>query len=262
MRKRDLAVVTGASSGIGFELARCAAQDGCDVVLVADEHEIRTAAAALEDGGSDVTAIEADLGTEHGVAVLWQELADRHVDYFAANAGRGLGGAFLDQDWEEIEAVIHTNVTGSTALLHRATKKMRDQGEGRILITGAIAGEVPGAFRAVYNATTAYLDTLSWGIREELKDDGVTVTCLMPGPTDTEFFDRAQMDDTPVGQYHGKADPAKVARAGWDAMKRGSSGVTPGFMNKLQRQLTGVIPDTVLARVHRNLAEPRGAGNG
>src|SRR6056297_984334 len=157
MRKRDLAVVTGASSGIGFELARCAAQDGCDVVLVADEPEIRTAAAALEDGGSDMTAIEADLGTEHGVAILW----------------------------EEIEAVIHTNVTGSTALLHRAAKKMRDQGEGRILITGAIAGEVPGAFRAVYNATTAYLDTLSWGIREELKDDGVTVTCLMPGPTDT-----------------------------------------------------------------------------
>lgn len=261
MSGRKLAVITGASSGIGFELARCAVRDGCDVVIAADEPEIVAAAEALRDGGGEVTAVQADLGTESGVARLWEALGARRIDYFAANAGRGLGHAFLEQDWDEIEAVVHTNVTGTTALAQRAARSMRGQGEGRILITGSVAGEMPGAFQAVYNATKAYLDTFSWGIREELKDHGVTVTCLMPGPTDTEFFERAHMEDTPVGEDESKDDPERVARAGWAAMKRGTSGVTPGFMNKMQRQLSGVIPDTVLARMHRKLAEPEGARN-
>ncbi len=131
------------------------------------------------------------------------------------------------------------------------------RGSGRILITGSLAGVIPGSHQAVYNATKAYLDTLSWGIREELKDSGVTVTCLMPGPTDTEFFDRAGMQDTPVGQDDGKDDPAMVARQGYKAMLRGSSGVTTGFMNKVQTTFAGVIPDSVLAKMHRDMAEPK-----
>ena len=202
--------------------------------------------------------MEADLATEAGIVRLWHSIEHREVDYLLANAGRGLGHAFLDQEWDDIEAVIQTNVTGTTALLHRTVRKMRDQGRGRILIVGSIAGLIAGSFQAVYNATKAYLDTLSWAIREELDDTGVTVTCLMPGPTDTEFFHRADMDQTPVGQDGGKADPADVARTGYRAMLRGSSGVTAGFMNKVQAALAGVVPDSVLSAMHRRMAEPDG----
>jgi short-subunit dehydrogenase len=139
---------------------------------------------------------------------------------------------------------------------------MRAAGQGRILITGSLAGMIPGSYQAVYNATKAYLDTLSWGVREELRDSGVTVTCLMPGPVDTEFFERAHMETTPVGQDPSKADPAEVAQAGYDAMKRGVSGVSPGFATKMQSALSGVVPDEILARMHRQMAEPEEYRNG
>jgi uncharacterized protein len=255
----NLAVVTGASSGIGLELARCAAQDGCELVIVSNEPEIEAAAQELRGRGASVTALVADLGSERGTDMLAQALEERDVDYLMANAGRGLGHGFLDQDWQDIEAVIGVNVTGTTDLLHRMARRMHARGQGRILITGSIAGFMPGSFQAVYNATKAYLDTLSWGIRDELKETAVTVTCLMPGPTDTEFFERAQMQATPVGKDDGKDDPAMVAREGYAAMKRGASGVTTGFRNKLQRLLSGVVPDSVLADMHRKLAEPEGA---
>ena len=262
MATRKLAVVTGASTGIGLELARCASEDGCDLIVAADESGIDAAAETLRGRGGKVEAVTADLGTEHGVEALWSAIAGRRIDYLMANAGRGLGDDFLSQDWDEIEAVIHTNVTGTTALLHRAVHAMRAQGAGRILITGSIAGMIPGSYQAVYNATKAYLDTLSWGIRDELHDSGVTVTCLMPGPTDTAFFDRAHMEDTPVGRDDGKDDPAMVAREGYAAMLKGASGVTTGFMNKVQEALSGVVPDAILARMHRNMAQPEGSDHG
>ncbi|RVV97778.1 SDR family NAD(P)-dependent oxidoreductase [Mesobaculum littorinae] len=255
---KPFAVITGASTGIGLELAECAAEDGCDLLICADEDAIETAAATLRQTGATVETVKADLATEHGVAALFDAIGGRRIDFFCANAGRGLGDAFLDQDLDEIEKVIHLNVTGTTACLHRAVHKMRPQGTGRILITGSVAGNIPGSFQAVYNASKAYLDTLSWGIRSELEGSGVTVTCLMPGPTETEFFDRAHMQDTPVGKDDGKDDAAMVARTGWKAMKKGSSGVTAGFMNKVQTQLSGIVPDSILARMHRNMAEPEG----
>lgn len=262
MADRTLAVITGASSGIGLELARCAAADGCDLVIVADEPRIETAATDLRQQGVDVTAIIADLGTKHGLDTLWDAIRDRNVDYLMANAGRGLGHAFLQQDLGDIETVIHVNVTGTTSLLHRMVPKMRRAGRGRILITGSIAGLIPGSYQAVYNATKAYLDTLSWGIRDELTDSGVTVTCLMPGPTETEFFERAGMEETPVGRDGGKDDAAMVARQGYRAMLKGSSGVTTGFMNKVQATFAGVIPDRVLAKMHRDMAQPEDETHG
>ncbi len=257
MAGRKLAVVTGASAGIGLELAHCAADDGCDLIVAADEDAIETAAATLRQKGVQVEPVKVDLGTEHGVDALWDRLKGRPVDYLMANAGRGLGDAFLAQDWDEIEAMMHVNITGTTSLVHRMAQRMRSESRGRILITGSIAGLMPGSYQAVYNATKAYLDTLSWGIRDELEGSGVTVTCLMPGPTDTEFFSRARMQDTPVGKKD-KDDPAMVARTGYKAMLAGSSGVTSGFMNKVQATLAGVIPDSVLAKMHRDMAEPEG----
>ncbi len=257
MADRKLAVITGASTGIGLELAHCAADDDCDVVVTADEDAIETAAATLRQKNVRVETLTADLGTQEGVDALWDRIDGRRVDYLMANAGRGLGDAFLAQDWDEIEAMVHVNVTGTTSLVHRMARQMHAARHGRILIVGSIAGLMPGSHQAAYNATKAYLDTLSWGIRDELAGSGVTVTCLMPGPTDTEFFERAHMQDTPVGQKD-KDDPAMVARTGYQAMLAGRPGVTSGFMNKVQATLSGVIPDTILARMHREMAEPEG----
>lgn len=261
MAGRPLAVVTGASTGIGWELARLAAGEGCDLIVAANEPAIADTAAALRDRGGDIVAVDADLSTAHGVEALWSALAGRRPDYVMANAGIGLGDAFLDQSPDRIEEVIHLNVTGTSAVVQRAARDMSAAGHGRILITGSLAGHIPGSYHAVYNASKAYLDTLALGIRTELEDAGVTVTCLMPGPVETEFFHRADMDDTPMGRSRSKADPAEVARAGWEALKAGRSGVTPGTMTKIQSALGGIVPDAVLARLHRGMAEPERSGD-
>jgi short-subunit dehydrogenase len=253
---RPLAVVTGASSGIGLELARCCVADGYDVVVCADEPEIATAAAELGQGGAAVETVQADRATGEGTERLLGAIGDRPVDALLANAGIGLGNAFLDQDLGEAERVVALNVTGTLALVHAIGRRMRARGEGRILITGSIAGFLPGSFQAVYNGTKAFLDSFSMALRNELEGSGVTVTCLMPGPTDTEFFARAGMLDTPIGRSDSKADPADVARQGYEAMKAGKSGIVTGFMNKVQTVFAGIIPDTVLAEMHRRTAEP------
>lgn len=251
-----LAVVTGASTGIGRELALLCARDGHDLVICADEPAIDDVAAEIAATGSRAEPLRADLTTEGGVETLVRHLGDRQVDYLLANAGVGLGDAFLDQDAGDIRRVIDLNVLGTTRLLHRLGRDMRARGRGRILVTGSIAGLIPGSYQAVYNATKAYLDSLCYALRNELKGEGVSVTCLMPGPTETEFFDRAEMQDTPIGRDDDKDDPAEVARAGYDAMMKGRSGVVTGFMNKVQATFSGLIPDEVLARMHRRMAEP------
>ncbi|MCF7701903.1 SDR family NAD(P)-dependent oxidoreductase [Loktanella sp. M215] len=259
MSTAQLAVVTGASTGIGLELAKRFALYGHDLIVCANESRIVEVAEQLRTQ-VNVEVVEADTGTRAGIDALWSAIGDRDVDYLCANAGIGLGHAFLEQDWDDVKPVIDLNVAGTTALLHRTIRKMRQRGEGRILITGSIAGLMPGSFQAVYNATKAYLDNLSWALRNEVQDTGITVTCLMPGPTDTEFFSRAGMEDTPVGQSDGKADPAAVAKAGYDAMMRGSSGVTPGMMNKIQAAMANILPDSVMAQLHRRMAEPNSGG--
>lgn len=251
----EFAIVTGASTGIGWELASICADAGHRLLLVANEPEVDEAARQLRREGAEVDALRADLGTPEGLEELMTRVDGAQVDQLFANAGIGLGDAFLDQDLSDIRRVMALNVAGTTELLHRAGRKMVGQGSGRILVTGSIAGLMPGSYQAVYNATKAYLDSLSYALRNELKDTGVSVTCLMPGPTETEFFERAGMEDTPVGSGD-KDDPAMVARQGYEAMMRGQSGVTTGFMNKVQATFAGIIPDTVLAQMHRRMAQP------
>jgi uncharacterized protein len=255
-----LAVVTGASTGIGFELARCCAEDGHALIICADEPGIHEAGEALRALGVPVETVQADLATAAGVAALWSAVRDRPVEVLIANAGRGLGGAFLDQELDQALRVVLLNVTGTLMLLHRVGRQMRERNAGRILITGSTAGYMPGSFQAVYNGTKAFLDSFSVALGNELKDSAVTVTCLMPGPTDTEFFSRAGMEDTPVGQDDSKADPAKVARDGYEAMMKGENGVVSGFMNKVQAAFAGIIPETMLAQMHRRMAEPKRSG--
>ncbi len=253
---RPLAIVTGASTGIGHELAKLCAQDGYDLVVAADEDLIHQAAETFRSLGAGVTAVRADLATLDGVDTLYEAAGGRPVDALLANAGHGLGRAFLDQDFNEVTHVVNTNITGTIYLIQKVGSDMRARGQGRILIVGSVAGYMPGTFQAVYNGTKAFIDSFSFALRAELKDTGVSVTCLMPGPTDTEFFERADLMDTKVGQDPNKDDPADVARAGYDAMKRGDGDVVAGWKNKIQTTLANVTPSGILAEQHRKMTEP------
>jgi short-subunit dehydrogenase len=254
---RPLAVVTGASSGIGRELALECARHGFDLLVAADT-PLDAVVAELRAFGESVEAVQTDLSTARGVEEVYAALRGRSVDALLANAGHGLGRAFLDQDFAEARHVIDTNITGTIHLVQLVARDMVAAGAGRILITGSIAGFIPGTFQAVYNGTKAFIDSFSWALRNELKDSGVTVTCLMPGPTDTAFFARADMLDTKVAQ-EAKMDPAEVARVGYEAMIEGEGDVAAGFRNKLQAVLANLTPAALLAEQHRRLAKPGSA---
>lgn len=255
---RPLAVVTGASTGIGYELAKQCAMGGFDLLVAADEAAIHEATAQFRTLGVAADAVEADLSTTEGVDKLYAAARGRPVEALLANAGRGLGRAFLDQDFSQVRHVVDTNVTGTLYLVQKVGRDMRARGSGRILITGSIAGFMPGTYQAVYNGTKAFLDSFSFALRAELKDSGVTVTCLMPGATETEFFERADMMDTKVGTEK-KADPADVAVTGFKAMMAGEGDVVTGWMNKLRTAIASVTPAGMLAEQHRSMAEPGSA---
>ena len=257
---RPLAIVTGASSGIGYELALLAAQEGYDLVAAADT-SLDEMVSAAEAMGANVTSLQVDLATGEGVDEVCNALAGRVPAALMANAGHGLGRAFLDQEFEEVQHVIDTNITGTLYLIQKVARSMVDRGEGRILITGSIAGFMPGSFQAVYNGSKAFIDSFALALRNEIKDTGVTVTCLMPGVTDTQFFERADLMDTAVGAQEDKAHPAEVAKIGFDAMLKGEADVVAGLKNKLQVAMAGIIPKEVLAEQHRKMAQPGSAKN-
>src|ERR671921_1655056 len=179
MSSPKLAIVTGASSGIGLELAKCAAEDGYDLILAADTPFVE-AAPALKAFGVGVQQVEADLATQEGVQQLLATVADRPVDVLVANAGHGLGHGFLDQSPDEWMHIINTNITGTLLLIQPIVQRMVERGEGKVLITGSIAGHLAGSFQAVYNGSKAFIDSFSAALGNEIKGSGVTVTCLKP----------------------------------------------------------------------------------
>ncbi|HEX4693446.1 SDR family NAD(P)-dependent oxidoreductase [Sphingomonas sp.] len=253
------AIITGASTGIGRELAKLAAADGYDLLLAADTPFVDNAG---ELPGNAQT-LETDLSTFEGVDRLIEAAGGRQIDLLCANAGHGLGRGFLEQAVAEWRHVIDTNVTGTTYLLQKVLKQMVAQGEGKVLVTGSIAGWMPGSFQAVYNGTKAFVDNFTAALRNELKEhEGITITTLEPGPVETEFFKRADMMDTSVGQSDSKSDPADVAKDGWDALMAGKDTIISGWKNKLQVAAAGVMPQSVPAEIHRKMAEPGSADKG
>jgi len=250
-----LAVVTGASSGIGYELAKCCARENFDLIVCAEDAALEKAAADFRSMGCNTEAVRADLASQAGVAQLWKAIAGRSVDLLCANAGKGLGKGFLDQELDQVQNLIDLNIGGTISLIHKVGRQMRDDGSGRILITGSIAGQIPGSFQAVYNGSKAFLDSFSFALGNELRESGVTVTCLMPGPTDTDFFREAGLEDTRVGAGK-KQDPKEVAQAAFAAAMNGEASVVPGFMNKVQSVFADLLPDTTLAEMHRRMAKP------
>ena len=255
---KPLAVVTGASSGIGLELAKQFATNGFDLIVNAEDAALTTAAEDLRGADADVRAVRADLTTYAGVEELYAAVlaVGRPVNAAALNAGVGQGGAFVDTELADELRIIDLNVTATVHLAKRLIRDMVAQGDGRVLFTSSIAATMPGSFQAVYNASKSFVQSFAEALQNELKDTPVTVTSLMPGPTDTNFFRRADMEDTRVGQSR-KDDPAKVAKQGFDALMAGEDKVLASSVKtKVQGIANKVLPDKLKAASHRKMAEP------
>ncbi|HEY1855200.1 MAG TPA: SDR family NAD(P)-dependent oxidoreductase [Solirubrobacterales bacterium] len=265
---RPLAVVTGASTGIGYELAKVFGEEGFDLVIAAQDDELDAAARQLRETDAGVSAHRVDLATEAGVVELHRRIEGigRPVAALALNAGRGAGGAFATETKlaDELE-IVDLNVRSTVHLAKLVLPDMVERDEGRILFTSSVAATIPGAFQAVYNASKSFVQSFALALLNELKNTEVSVTALMPGPTDTEFFEVAEMDaegkNTAVGTED-KDDPAEVARQGFDALMAGKERVVGGsWKNKAQVAVGGLVPDRVKAEMHRKMAEP-GTGDG
>ena len=263
--QKQFAVVTGASSGIGLELARQFVEHDFDVLITAENAELDAAKAELAAGGASVLAVRTDLSTAEGVEELASAImaSGRPVDAIAINAGVGNGGAFVDIPWADEERLIGLNVASTVHLAKRVLPSMIIRGSGRVLFTASVASTMPGPYYATYAASVAAL-LVVWGVRRsfaealryEVKDRGVTVTALMPGPTDTEFFDRAGMQDTPVYDAP-KDDPADVAKDGFEALMAGKDHVVAGSRkNSLQTAGGKLLSETAKAAVHAKMTEP------
>lgn len=259
---RPLAVVTGASNGIGYELAKQFAQNGFDLLITATGPSINEAAQSFEALGAKVKTVQADLATYDGVESLYSKIKEtgKPVDAIAINAGVGVGGEFSHgTDLKDELNLINLNVVSSVHLAKRVVKDMVEQGKGRVLFTSSIAALMPGPFEAVYAASKAFIHSFAEGLRNELKNRGVTVTSLMPGPTDTNFFHRAGMDDTQAGSSQ-KDDPAEVAKQGFEALMSGKDSVVAGSLKtKIQGAVGKAMPDALAAKQHRQLTEPGSA---
>ncbi|OLE28425.1 MAG: oxidoreductase [Actinobacteria bacterium 13_1_20CM_3_71_11] len=256
--ERPVAVVTGASSGIGYELAKQFAEHGYDLVIAAEDAGVARAAQDIQALGATVESVQADLATWDGVERLWNTATagGRHPESVAINAGIGSGGEFTDTDLRTELRLVDLNCVSVVHLAKLAAREMAPRGGGRILITSSIAATMPGPYEAVYAASKAFDLSFAEALRHELKDHGVTVTALMPGPTDTEFFERADLTDTKLGQAK-KDDPAEVARDGFEALMAGKDKVVAGSVkNKVQATTARAMPDPAKAAMHGKLSEP------
>lgn len=256
--RRPTSLVTGASSGIGLALAHELAGRGYDLVLCAEDDALAAAAAGLPDG-TDVTTVVADLATFEGVEELVAAVATTPLDVLALNAGVGLGGRFVETALADHLRLVHLDVVSLVHLAHRLLPRMLARRSGRVLVTSSVAATMPGPYYATYAASKAFAQSFTQALRSELHGTGVTLTALQPGPTDTEFFERAGMEQTIAGRGS-KSDPADVARAGLDALLAGEDHVVVGLMGKSQAAMSRVLPERAAAAVHGAFAKPRDEG--
>lgn len=258
---RPLAVITGASSGIGYELAKQFAQNGFDLLVTSTGSSIDEAAQAFKSLGAKVETLQVDLATYKGVETLYSQIkaTGQPLEAIAINAGVGVNGAFIQNNLQDELNLINLNVVSSVHLAKRVVKDMVDRGSGKVLFTSSIAALMPGPFYAVYAASKAFLHSFSQGLRNELKDTGVSVTALLPGPTDTNFFEQAGMEDTKTGASP-KDDPVLVAKQGFEALMAGKDEIIAGsLITKVMASVGKVLPETVKAELHGQLTKPESA---
>jgi short-subunit dehydrogenase len=258
---KPIALITGASSGIGLELAKQFAENGHDLIVVAEDPEgLDSAALMLRELGARVDAIEADLADHGGARRVFDEVQrlGRDIDVLVNNAGVGVYGKFIETDLEEEVSMIHLNTIAYVQLTKLFAPRMVQRGAGRILMTASVASKMPVPYLTVYGATKAFVYEFAQGLREELKESGVTVTALLPGPTDTNFFDRAHAQDSKIVDEK-LTDPADVARAGFEAVMKGEDRVIVPLKYKLQTAMNQVVPDAMVAKQARKKHEPKDA---
>src|SRR5215218_3347282 len=259
---RPLALVTGASTGIGLELAKQFAEHGFDLVVAAENVELDDAVEELRGYGGAVAPVSVDLTRRSDVERLVAAVrgSGRTLDAAALNAGVGHGGRFAETDLEAELGIVQLNCASTVHLAKAVVQDMVARGEGRILFTSSVASQAPEPFQAVYGASKAFVQSLALALREELKDSGVSVTSLLPGPTETEFFDRAELTDTKLGASDKKDDPAQVARQGFEGLMKGEASVFAGSLaSKAMGRLSAVTPDSVATRMKRPMTEPGSA---
>lgn len=263
---RPLALVTGASSGIGFQLAKQFVGHGYDLLVAAEDAELESATRELQStNGVQVEAVRVDLSRSEGVEELIRQVsaAGRPVAAVALNAGIGMSGRFTDTDLQQELRLVDLNCRSTVHLAKHVLRDMVARGNGRVLITSSIASTMPAAYEAVYSASKAFTQSFALALRKELADTGITVTSLMPGPTDTEFWDRSQATDTRLGASDSKDSAADVARMGFDAMMQGKERVVASSIStKLQGRLSRSMPDSLKAALHARQAEPGSADSG
>lgn len=244
-------LITGGSSGIGKELARLFAVDGYNLILVArDERALENTAAELMQHNVHVHTISKDLSKMEEAKALCDEVNARgwQVDVLVNDAGQGVYGLFKENDLERELDIVHLNICATVILTKHFVREMAARGEGKILNLGSVAGKLPGPWQAVYHATKAFVLSFTTAVREEMKDSGITFTALMPGVTDTDFFNKAGMNDSQVVQdKEAMADPADVAKDGYEALMAGEDRIISGFKNKVQVSAANLMPDSSVA---------------
>lgn len=258
MAQAELALITGASSGIGFELARQFAAHGYDLVVAAEDDAILGVPDRLSQYGCAVQPVQVDLRDPDGVEHLYRSAVEgeRVLAAVALNAGIGRGGMFLDHDLSDDLSVIDLNVRSTVHLAKLVLREMANRGQGKVLFTSSVASMMPGSYQTVYNASKSFVQSFAQALRDELRDTDITVTALMPGPTETNFFHRARMDDTPVGRMR-KDDPAQVARQGFEALMRGEQKVVGGSVSSTAMgTVSRFLPDKVKAIGSRIISVP------
>jgi short-subunit dehydrogenase len=257
----QFAIVTGASSGIGFSLAKELAGRGYDLAICSAGERLHDATKELQGLGVEVVEIPADLATREGVQQFWDEVValGKPVDIACINAGVGVGGLFAETDLDAELNMVGLNCAGTVQLAKYVVQQMVTRDAGRILFTSSIAGEMVGPREAVYAATKAFVLSFAHSVRYELRESGVSVTALQPGPTDTDFFHRAGMDNTEVGSS-GKSEsqPDDVARQGIEALLAGKDHVySASLKTKVEGMLANVTPGNVKGAMHEKMARPK-----
>ena len=257
---KPFTLITGGTSGIGKELAKLFANDGRNIILVArDEAALSATATELRSANVEVVTIAKDLFQKDGAVQVYDLVKAKgiEVDILVNDAGQGVYGLFEENDLQRELDIIHLNICSLVTLTKLFLKDFLRKGTGKILNVGSIAGTAPGPYQAVYHGTKAFVNNFSEGLRNEVKDRGIVVTMLLPGVTDTDFFNKADMLDSKAVQDKDKmADPADVAKDGYDALMNGDDKVVSGFKNKMQVAMGSVTPDTVIAEKTKKTQEP------
>jgi short-subunit dehydrogenase len=252
-------LITGATSGIGYELAKLFAKDNYNLVIVSrHQEELDKVAQELGQNGVQVIAIAKDLFEPESGFELYEEVKAKgvEIDILVNDAGQGVYGEFTETAIRRELAIIQLNISSLVVLTKQFLQDMVSRGEGKILNLSSIASKSPGPYQSVYHGTKAFVQSFTEAINNEVKDTGVTITALLPGATDTDFFNKADMNESKIVQEGKLDDPAKVAKDGYEALMNGKDMVVSGFKNKVSVAMSNVMPDSAAANSMRKQQQP------